>query len=68
MNEAPDISLEWSASYTLSAVCFTLRTHPRPDVKFSCDVDYDPFLFMQNHEKVYGADLHLPLFLTLSFI
>jgi hypothetical protein len=27
----------------------------RPDVTFFCDLDFDPFLFMQDHEKVYGA-------------
>lgn len=26
----------------------------RPDVKFFCDIDYDPFLFMQDQNKVYG--------------
>ncbi|KAJ7576427.1 glycosyltransferase family 15 protein [Mycena floridula] len=25
-----------------------------PDVHFHCDVDYDPFLFMQEQNKVYG--------------
>jgi hypothetical protein len=27
----------------------------RPDVTFFCDLDFDPFLFMQDNEKVYGA-------------
>jgi hypothetical protein len=32
-----------------------LRTYPfRPDVKFFCDLDYDPFLIMQDQNKVYG--------------
>jgi len=26
----------------------------RPDVSFFCDVDYDPFLVMQDQNKVYG--------------
>jgi len=26
----------------------------RPDVTFFCDLDFDPFLYMQDHEKVYG--------------
>lgn len=26
----------------------------RPDVKFFCDIDYDPFLIMQDQKKVYG--------------
>ena len=32
--------------------------HPRrPSVKFFCDLDYDPFLFMQDKNKVYGNRL-----------
>lgn len=27
----------------------------RPDVKFFCDLDYDPFLIMQDQKKVYGS-------------
>jgi alpha 1,2-mannosyltransferase len=27
----------------------------RPDVKFFCDLEYDPFLIMQDQNKVYGA-------------
>jgi alpha 1,2-mannosyltransferase len=27
----------------------------RPDVKFFCDLDYDPFVFMEENKKVYGA-------------
>jgi len=30
-----------------------------PDVKFFCDVDYDPFLLMQDQEKVYGFTVSL---------
>jgi alpha 1,2-mannosyltransferase len=26
----------------------------RPDVHFHCDVHYDPFLFMQDNNKIYG--------------
>ena len=26
----------------------------RPDVKFFCDLDYDPFLIMEDQQKVYG--------------
>lgn len=26
----------------------------RPDVKFFCDLDYDPFLIMQDQNKMYG--------------
>ncbi|KIK96800.1 glycosyltransferase family 15 protein [Paxillus rubicundulus Ve08.2h10] len=30
-----------------------------PDVKFFCDVDYDPFLLMQDQQKVYGFTVSL---------
>ncbi|KAL1748727.1 glycosyltransferase family 15 protein [Schizophyllum fasciatum] len=30
-----------------------------PDVKFFCDLDYDPFLLMQDQQKVYGFTLSL---------
>jgi hypothetical protein len=26
----------------------------RPGVKFFCDIDYDPFRFMEDEKKVYG--------------
>ena len=26
-----------------------------PDVHFHCDVNYDPFLFMEDHNKTYCA-------------
>ncbi|KAJ8078792.1 hypothetical protein PM082_013075 [Marasmius tenuissimus] len=31
-----------------------------PDVKFFCDLDYDPFLMMQDQGKVYGFTIILP--------
>lgn len=31
-----------------------------PDVKFFCDLDYDPFLIMQDQKKVYGFTISLP--------
>ncbi|KAI6036564.1 glycosyltransferase family 15 protein [Pisolithus microcarpus 441] len=30
-----------------------------PDVKYFCDIDYDPFLLMQDQNKVYGFTLSL---------
>jgi len=30
------------------------RIFDRPDVQFFCDLDYDPFLIMQDQNKVYG--------------
>lgn len=26
-----------------------------PDVKYSCDIDFDPFLYMQDNNKKYGT-------------
>ncbi|KAI0006044.1 glycosyltransferase family 15 protein [Russula compacta] len=31
-----------------------------PDVTFFCDLDFDPFLFMQDNDKVYGFTIALP--------
>ncbi|KAJ7235488.1 glycosyltransferase family 15 protein [Mycena rebaudengoi] len=31
-----------------------------PDVKFFCNLDYDPFLFMQDEGKKYGFTISLP--------
>jgi len=31
-----------------------------PDVTFFCDLDFDPFLFMQDNNKVYGFTISLP--------
>ncbi|KAG1905608.1 glycosyltransferase family 15 protein [Suillus fuscotomentosus] len=25
-----------------------------PDVRYYCDLDYDPFLFLEDHDKIYG--------------
>jgi len=27
----------------------------RPDIRFFCDLNFDPFLIMQDQKKVYGA-------------
>ncbi|KAG1827259.1 nucleotide-diphospho-sugar transferase [Suillus subaureus] len=32
----------------------------RPDVRYYCDLDYDPFLFMEEHDKVYGFTISMP--------
>ncbi|KAJ6547579.1 glycosyltransferase family 15 protein [Mycena capillaripes] len=32
----------------------------RPDVKFFCDLDYDPFLVMEDQKKMYGFTISLP--------
>ncbi|KAF5365662.1 hypothetical protein D9758_003334 [Tetrapyrgos nigripes] len=31
-----------------------------PDVRFFCDLEYDPFLYMQEHDKVYSFTISLP--------
>ncbi|KAH7889673.1 glycosyltransferase family 15 protein [Phlebopus sp. FC_14] len=31
-----------------------------PDVRYFCDVDYDPFLFMEDHDRVYGFTISMP--------
>ncbi|KAF7313992.1 Glycosyltransferase family 15 protein [Mycena chlorophos] len=31
-----------------------------PDVQFSCDIQFDPFLFMQGEDKKYGFTISLP--------
>ncbi|KAG9048689.1 alpha 1,2-mannosyltransferase 2.4.1 [Tulasnella sp. UAMH 9824] len=31
-----------------------------PNVKFYCDLHYDPFLYMQDNKKVYGFTISLP--------
>ncbi|KAI9277719.1 nucleotide-diphospho-sugar transferase [Umbelopsis sp. AD052] len=30
-----------------------------PDVNFMCDIDYDPFLYMKQHDKKYGFTISL---------
>ncbi|KAF8628415.1 hypothetical protein AX15_003937 [Amanita polypyramis BW_CC] len=35
------------------------RYYWRPHVTFFCDLDYDPFLYMQDHNKVYGFTISL---------
>lgn len=31
-----------------------------PDVRYYCDLDYDPFLFMEDRDKVYGFTIAMP--------
>ena len=31
----------------------------RPDVKYYCDISYDPFLLLQKENKVYGENISL---------
>lgn len=45
-------------------LAFTSSFPHRPDIKFFCDLDYDPFLIMQDQNKVYG--IHLPFFWILA--
>lgn len=38
---------------------FAVLIFRRPGVKFYCDIDFDPFLYMQDNEKVYGFTVAL---------
>jgi len=29
--------------------------HDRPNVHFYCDLDFDPFVFMEQNKKTYGT-------------
>ncbi|KAF9053701.1 glycosyltransferase family 15 protein [Hymenopellis radicata] len=35
------------------------RYYWRPDIKFFCDIAYDPFVYMQEHEKIYSFTVSL---------
>lgn len=37
----------------------SLKRTFRPDVHFHCDVDFDPFLYMEDNNKVYGVFFRL---------
>lgn len=37
----------------------TKDVFPRPNVKFYCDLDYDPFKVMKDGKKVYGFTVSL---------
>jgi hypothetical protein len=43
-----------SASATFCKPEFDNRLYPRPDVHFHCDINFDPFVFMEDKKKVYG--------------
>lgn len=45
--------VEYVPIYLLSCLSH-LRHLCRPEVKFFCNLDYDPFLFMQDNDKVYS--------------
>ncbi|KAG9318504.1 glycolipid 2-alpha-mannosyltransferase-domain-containing protein [Chiua virens] len=51
----------WRVEYVLSSEGFAWIDDLccRPDIKFFCDVDYDPFLLMQDQQKVYGFTISL---------
>lgn len=38
----------------------------RPSIKLFCDIDYDPFLLMQDQKKVYGECSMIGLDWTIS--
>ncbi|KXN89248.1 Glycolipid 2-alpha-mannosyltransferase 1 [Leucoagaricus sp. SymC.cos] len=36
-----------------------LLNRVEPDIKFFCDIDYDPFVYMEDNNKVYGFTISL---------
>jgi alpha 1,2-mannosyltransferase len=38
-----------------SICAITVSFFRRPNVKFFCGLNYDPFLYMEEHDKVYSA-------------
>ncbi|KAG6850988.1 hypothetical protein H0H93_004475 [Arthromyces matolae] len=40
----------------------------RPNVKFFCDVTYDPFLYMQDNHKTYGIVFFVDIGFTISLV
>jgi hypothetical protein len=36
-----------------------MLTQSRPDVEFFCDIEFDPFLFMEDNNKTYGFTISL---------
>ena len=39
----------------------------RPDVKYYCDISYDPFLLLQRENKVYGENISLSIRFCLDW-
>lgn len=59
-----DFKYYWRMEYVSDASGFSLRSDGpltvvrlplRPDVRFFCDLNFDPFLLMQDQNKVYGT-------------
>lgn len=44
----------WSKHLSFESFAWTDHIFHRPDVKIFCDIDYDPFLLMEDQQKVYG--------------
>ncbi|KAL0574162.1 hypothetical protein V5O48_007790 [Marasmius crinis-equi] len=54
----------WGALYILSGFPSHVGLASiRPDVKFFCDLDYDPFLVMEDQKKVYAFTITFPEFI-----
>ncbi|EEB99777.1 hypothetical protein MPER_00457, partial [Moniliophthora perniciosa FA553] len=43
----------------LLAVIIASTFPVEPDIKFFCNVNYDPFLYMQEHDKIYSFTIAL---------
>lgn len=44
--------------YLYSFYCY-LSIGLRPDVHFHCDIESDPFIYMEDHNKLYGFTISL---------
>ena len=43
-------------------------THlPSPGVRFHCNINYDPFLYLEDHDKIYGMSFLLRVSLLIRF-
>jgi alpha 1,2-mannosyltransferase len=59
----------WRVEYVRVPKAWTSAAHlayARPDVDFTCDIQYDPFVFMEQNNKTYGALCFLVRTITLS--
>jgi alpha 1,2-mannosyltransferase len=59
----------WRVEYVRVLKAWTSSAHlayARPDVDFTCDIQYDPFVFMEQNNKTYGALRFLARTITLS--
>nr|GAT60414.1 glycosyltransferase family 15 protein [Mycena chlorophos] len=51
---------DWVQFFFRHPLLLQYQYYWRPDVQFSCDIQFDPFLFMQGEDKKYGFTISLP--------